>query len=135
MSAIEGMYEVRDYRPEDKNFIMATFLRGMYYGNEFYNLIPKQIFMDNFKHVADALVSGKYQVNIACLKDDTDVILGFSVLSKDFSKIEYCFVKAAWRKQGIARTLLPRNPTSFTHFTSLGLILVPKFNNPVFNPF
>ena len=128
-------HEIRGYRSEDKNFIKATFLRGLYYGNDFYNLIPKQIFMDNYKNVAEALVSGNYQINVACLKDDTDVILGFSVLSKDFATIDWVFVKAAWRKQGIAKSLLPQYPTDFSHFTLLGLSLSKKYKDCVFNPF
>lgn len=134
-SKILDLYEVRDYVPGDKNFVMATFLRGLYYGNDFYNLIPKQIFMDNYKLVGEAFFSDRYKIYVACLKEDKDVILGFSVLTADHQSIAWVFVKAAWRKQGIAKTLLPKYPKYITNFTTLGLTLLPKFKNCVFNPF
>lgn len=128
------VYEIRDYRPEDKSFIMATFLRGLYYGNEFFKLIPKKIFMDNYKLIIEALLN-KHIIKVACLKEDPDIILGYSVLSKDFQIIHFCFVKSAWRKNGIARSLLPKYPTCVTHFTTMSLDLMKKFPDCVFNPF
>lgn len=129
-----NLYTIRAYKDEDKNFILATFLRGLYYGNEFYNLIPKPVFMSNYDRVGDALIKNA-TIKIACLTDDPDVILGYSILSKDGRVLHWCFVKSSFRQQGIAKSLVPYNFTNFTHFTSLGLILAKKFNNLTFNPF
>jgi GNAT superfamily N-acetyltransferase len=133
-SKIDNLYTIRDYVEADRNFILATFLRGLYYGNEFYNMIPKQAFMDNYKQVGEVLLS-RAVVKIACLTEDPDVILGYSIVSQDHKNIHWCFVKAAWRKQGIGKSLLPQSPENFTHFTSLGLSLIKKYNNLTFNPF
>ena len=129
-----SLYEIRDYKPEDKAFIMATFLRGLYYGDSWFSLVPKDIFMANYKLIAEALLS-KHQVKVACLCEDKDVILGYSILSKDFSTIHFIFVKTLFRKQGIGRALLPSQPTCVTHLTTLGKSLLPKFKNCIFNPF
>lgn len=90
--------------------------------------------MSNYKLVAEALLK-KRTIKIACLKEDPDVILGYSVLSNDYQTIDWVFVKSAWRNKGIARSLLPLYPTSVTHLTKLGKELLPKFKDCVFNPF
>lgn len=130
----EDIYEIRDYRPEDHAFIMSTFLRGLYYGNEFFNIMPKDLFMAYYKLIGEALIS-KSQVKVACLKDDADIILGYSVLSQDFSVVHWVFIKRAFREQGISKRLLPERPSQFTHFTTMGLEYAKRFENVVFNPF
>lgn len=134
-SPVKHLYTLRTYKKEDEAFVMATMLRGLYYGNEFFNLMPdKNAFMDNYKLICQALIQ-KHIVVVACLKDDPDTILGYSLTSADGSTIHFCFVKKAWRKQGIGRELLPKAPKLFSHFTTLGLDLVKKFPDCTFNPF
>lgn len=130
----EGQYEVRDYKPEDHAFIMSTFLRGLYYGNEFFNLMPKDLFMAYYKLIGEALLKVS-QVKIACLKDDPDIILGYSIMNQDFSVIHWVFIKSAFRKQGISKRLLPERPSQFTHFTKTGLEYAKRFENIIFNPY
>lgn len=141
VSNFQGLYNIRDYKPSDKNFIMATFLRGLYYGDSWFSLMPKSAFMDNYKHVAEAMLK-KHTVKVACLKDDPDVILGYSILSHDFKGVHWVYVKESkrangdtWRRKGIAKSLLPERPEYFTHLTELGKSLMPKFKDTVFNPF
>ena len=130
----ESLYEIRDYGPNDKAFVMATFLRGLYYGDSWFSLIPKDAFMMNYKHIAEALLN-KHLVKVACLKEDKDVILGYSILSKDFQTLHFVFVKSAFRKQGIGRSLIPHSISTVTHLTTLGKSLMNKLSNCVFNPF
>lgn len=134
MSSFAGLYDVRDMRPGDKNFILATFLRGLYYGDSWFSLIPKDIFMENYKKVAEALVANQ-NVKVACLKDDPDTIIGYSILSHDYQTLHWVQVKSAWRKHGVARALTPAHPTQVSHLTKLGLQLMSKLENCVFNPF
>lgn len=143
MNKFAGLYDIRDAKESDKNFIFASFLRGLYYGDSWFSLIPKNIFMDNYKKVIEILFdSPKAVIKVACLKEDPDVILGYSILSADYTTIHWVYVKnskladgTSWRRQGIARSLLPQYPTSVTHLTKLGKELLPKFENTVFNPF
>lgn len=134
MSEFAGLYDIRDMKEGDKNFVLATLLRGLYYGDSWFSQIPKDIFMSNYKLVAQALV-GKANIKIACLKEDEDTIIGYSILSHDFLTIHFVYVKEKWRKHGIAKSLLPKYPTSVTHLTELGKTLLPKFKDAVFNPF
>ncbi len=132
---LASLYEIRDYDAAgDEAFVMATFLRGLYYGNEFFSIIPKDLFMDNYKLVIGALLS-KNQVKVACLREDPSVILGYSIISNDFKTLHWVFLKKAWRLQGIGRSLVPKYITSVSHFTSMGLPLLKKFDNCVFDPF
>lgn len=136
MPDFSGMYNIRDMEVADKNFILATFLRGLYYGDSWFSMIPKQIFMDNYKKVIETLVdSPDCVVKVACLKDEPNVILGYSILSNDFQGIHWVFCKTVWRKRGIAKALLPKYPTYVTHLSSLGKSLLTKFDKTIFNPF
>ena len=134
-SELQKLVAVREYNPEvDKAFIMATFLRGLYYGDSWFSLMPKNNFMNAYKQVVSALIdrSGVY---IACLKDDPNVILGYSIVSKDGSTLHWVFVKSIWRKNGVGKALLPKNLKCVTHLTALGKQLLPKFENCIFDPF
>lgn len=136
MSTFKGLYDVRNAKPEDRNFILATFLRGLYYGDSWFSAIDKKAFMENYKKVAEALISGNNTIiNIACLKDEPDVILGYSILSSDYQTIHWVFVKESWRKKGIAKSLCPQYPSTVTHLNKLGKTLLTKFPGVIFNPF
>lgn len=128
--------DIRDYSPKDLAFIKATMLRGLYYGDSWFSLIPKDRFMNAYKHFVDTLLaSPKNIVKVAVLKEDSDVILGYSILSKDFTKIHWVFVKKDWREKGIGRALLPQYPVVATHLTITGKNLIHKFPGCVFDPF
>ncbi len=136
MSDFRGLYDIRDYKSSDKSFVLATFLRGLYYGDFFFDLIPKDIFMANYKKIAEAmLTTPRVVIKVACLKEDPDVILGYSILSSDFQTVHWCFVKTPWRMKGIAKSLLPSNPSYISHLSALGKSLMSKFPNAVYNPF
>lgn len=134
MSKFIGLYDIRDLKESDENFVLSTFLKGLYYGDSWFSQIPKNIFMDNYKKVAQALVKTQV-IKIACLKDDPDVIIGYSILSHDYQTIHFVYVKEKWRKRGIGRSLLPQYPNAVSHLTTLGKSLLNKLNNPNFNPF
>lgn len=130
------LVKVRDYKPEDKAFVVATFLRGLYYGDFYFGLIPKPVFMENYAKFFEALLaSPNTVVMIACDKEDEDLIRGYSVLSSDLSTIHWVYVKSGWRRQGIARMLTPQRPDAVTHLTKLGVSLLPKIPTAIFNPF
>jgi hypothetical protein len=137
MADFEGLYAIRDGIPEDHALIYATLLRGVYYGDSWFSFIPKNIFMDNYKvFVGTLLASSKVAIKIACLPEQQDVIIGYSIISHDYNTIHYVYVKAAWRQSGVARSLLPKFPVAVTHLTKLGKqLLISKFPNAVFNPF
>lgn len=127
-------YEIRAAREGDLNFVRATFLRGLYHGDSWFSLIPYKVYMTAYHPIVEAIIARNF-VWIACLKDDPDTIIGYSIVSRDASTITWVYVKAKWRKLGIARSLLPQYPTAVTHLTALGKTLLTKFENCIFNPF
>ncbi len=137
MNELQSLYTIRGMRVEDENFIYATFLRGVYYGNSWFEEIPKDIFMIHYKRVAEELLKGtKTVVQVACLKEDPSIILGYSILSNDFKTIAWVYVKDKWRKKGIGRSLVPASPQSVANLTEVGKRLLNKFEiKPIFNPF
>jgi GNAT superfamily N-acetyltransferase len=134
MDKFIGLYDIRDFKESDANFIYASFLKGLYYGDSWFSSIPKDIFMENYKKVIQVLIK-KSEVKIACLKDEPDVIIGYSILSIDYQTIHFVYVKEKWRNRGIGKSLLPQYPSAVTHLTTLGKKLLNKINNPIFNPF
>ena len=132
----QGLYQIRDMVDTDKPFILATMLRGIYYGNSWFSKIPKDVFMDNYKNVISNILSNpKNYVKVACLPEDPDVILGYSILSPTMKRIAWVYVKNSWRKRGIGKSLLPQFPTSCLHLTALGESLMSKYPDIVFDPF
>ena len=127
-------YFIRPYKPEDKSFIMASWLRGLYYGDTWFSLIPKQIFMENYKHFLEALLD-KSTIRIACSSEDPDQIFGYAVLSKSLQTVHWIFIKTLYRKKGIANQLVPKDITFVSHLTPLGQSLMVKRPGCVFNPF
>jgi len=136
----EDLIEIREPHPGDLSFIRVTWLKGLYYGGGgFFRKIPKTIFMESYKEVIDkVLTSPTVIVNIACLKEDKDVIVGYSVSRKaaDITVLDFVYVKKDWRGIGIARDLLPKTIYAASHLTRAGEALLEKlYPSAIFNPF
>ncbi len=132
----KDLIEVRPYREGDRNFIFSTWLRGLYYGDSWFSDIPKHIFMESYHGVVERiLASPATVVSIACLKEDPDTIVGYSVAHTkgDIAALDWIFVKSAWRKIGVARSLVPTGVSACTHLTRVGRSLKPATWD--FNPF
>lgn len=131
-----SLYTIRPAKDTDINFIMATWLRGLYYGDSWFSSIPKHIFMSNYKKLAKNLIESKYiDVHVACLPDDLDTIIGYSVVTKNSEAVVWVFVKTAFRRLGVAKSLIPKEPKYVTHLTALGKTLMSKLPRTEFNPF
>ena len=119
----------------DKNFIYKTWLRGLYYGDDWVGEIQDSIFYPNYNDVIDEIFSRPtVQINMAVLKDDEDVILGYSVSEPLNSVLHWVFVKKSWRRIGIAKMLIDFEPSIVTHLTFVGKSLKNRYNL-IFNPF
>lgn len=116
---------------EDANFVFATWLKGYYYGSKATKTISKTSFMMEYHKVIENILSKpSTQVAVAALKDDPDVIIGYSVF--DGPVLHWVFVKDGWRKMGIAASLTDLPFTVCTHQTELGHKIRP---NLIFDPF
>lgn len=142
---------LRSMRKEDEAFVYSTWLKAIYYGNRWktgfledsndppreapvdvYGAIDKQAFFSAYHAFLGRLFAKPtICVLICCLKEDQDVILGYSVTEPGV--LHFVFVKEPWRRLGIARDLIPANTKVFTHLTKLGWML--RRRDWKFNPF
>jgi hypothetical protein len=139
----KSLIQIRDYRLDDRNFILATWLRGLYYGETLYKEIPKDIFMENYHAILEHYLNRPdVKIKVACLKDDPDIILGYTttrtvtIFGDPIQVLDWAFTKSAWRSIGIAKSLLPGNLRAFTHATKSGMsIAKTKYPQLIYNPF
>jgi hypothetical protein len=99
--------------------------------------IDEKAYYANYPGVLERLIA-KPTVNvlIACLADDTTVVLGWIAFEPARSLGHFAFVKRPWRRQGVLRLLLSQIPTikQVSHLTKPGNSIRIK-NNWSFNPF
>lgn len=125
---------IRSGIQDDKNFIYASWLRGLYYGDSWFSEVPKNVFMEQYHKVIDYILNNPATiVRVACLKEDPTVILGYAILKTD-GGVHWVFCKKSWRNIGIAKDLLGSNTKYATHLTKIGLN-VAKNKGIIFNPF
>lgn len=123
----------RDFLPEDKAFIMATWLKGLYYGNSWFGAIRKGIYMNHYGKVLEMILSKPtIEIKVSCLKEDEDVILAYAVYEGDV--LHWVHTKESWRNIGLAKGLIPSNITTVTHLNKVGRTLM-VLKQLAFNPF
>lgn len=109
---------IRPITETDLPFIFATWLKGLYHGNEFYSKIKQDVFYAQYHKMIETILP-KSMIKIACLEDEPDVIIGYCVFETD--RLHWIFVKKAWRKLTIAKQLLNDVPfTRVSHLTKVG---------------
>lgn len=116
----------------DTGFILETWLKGLRYSNSWFECIDQRAYFSTYLEIIKRILARpSVTTHIACLRDDPDVILGYSVTEPEI--LHWVFVKAAWRRIGIGSDLIPKDTKTITHLTKLGLQLKPDFVS--FNPF
>jgi hypothetical protein len=130
------LVSIREGTPGDRNFILSTFLLGLYYGDSVFSNMEKDTFMKGYHIIAETLVdSSNTSLWVACLKEDPTTILGYALLNATATAVHFTFVKKPWRHIGIMKSLIPDTINSCTHLTKVGLSLIKKNPKIVFNPF
>lgn len=132
MTEINGIQiELRDPQPGDINFLLSTMLKGLYYGSKFWGLVDQDSFFTNYEpYLKTAMINNN--ISIACLADDPDIILGYSVYKG--SNLQFIFVKKSYRKLGVGKLLYPSGIETVSHLTDIGNSIRLKLGLK-FNPF
>lgn len=127
---------IRPYRPSDKSFIYSTWLKGLYHGHYEALGVPKEVFYAYYPTVLDNLLArASVGCLIACLADDSEVIVGYVVLESDAMAAHWGFIKAGWRGMGHFKALLSCSEISFySHTTKPGAAIAKKYGL-TYNPF
>ena len=125
---------IRDSNPGDINFILATWLRGLKYGNDWFQMIDPDIYFSIYQSAIEAILAKpNITVKVACLKDDPEVVVGYAVYANQ--RLDWVFVKKAWRGIGIAKSLIPDDIKTVSHITAVGKKILHKHQGVKFNPF
>lgn len=130
----KDLITIRNMYPDDWNFILATWLKGLRYGNDWFGLIEAPVYYESYQKVIENILQLPITtIRVACLQDSPDVILGYSVSRG--TVIDYIFVKKNWRGIGIAKSLVPDGVTTASHLTEVGKAILKKYPTITFNPF
>lgn len=134
MTTKSELITIRDAESGDINFILATWLRGLKYGNDWFQMIDPEAYFLVYQKVIEAILQRPDTVvKVACLVEDRDVLIGYSVYAGD--RLDWLFVKKNWRNIGVARSLVPENINVITHLTAVGKTILRKHPTVKFNPF
>lgn len=120
--------------PDDyKNLIRAPFLNSLRYGNDLFKLVDRDSYFLNYSRYIEFLLQRQsLVVRAAVLIDET--VLGWSIVED--KTLHYVWVKKELRRQGIGRSLLPKEFDTITHITNVGInIWVNKFPEVKFDPY
>jgi hypothetical protein len=93
--------KIRPAEPTDLNFIFDSFRASISFDAELGRDVSRRVFVREFMRTIDEILKVS-KVAVACKADEPDIILGYLVYDH---KIQFCFVKMAFRQMGIARAL------------------------------
>lgn len=133
--------QVRRGLPGDFNFIISTWLRSFKHASYFAKRIQNAIFY-RFHHNLCTRLLARSQVFVACDRVDPNVIYGWLVTEKFEGNdvVHYVYVKAPFRRMGIAATLLvgasvDPNTLVFSHWSYAVDKLLIKYPKMVYVPY
>lgn len=124
---------VRDVTASDLPFIYPTWLKGLRYGNSWFEAIDQGVYFAAYKLVIQRLLDTS-TTKVVCMADDPEIILAYAVYSQDQKTLHWAFTKDAWRNFGFQRQIVPATVTSVSHLTEAGNSIRKK-HRWTFNPF
>lgn len=125
---------IRPWNFNDEPLIFSSWLKGFRYGNKYMELSDSAIYYSCYHKLIERILGDpRTIVLVACLKEDEDVVVGFSVICQN--RLDWVFVKKQWRGNGIAKDLVPDNIASVSHLTDTGISIMKKYPGVIFNPF
>ena len=133
MSA-EAQVVLRVANEADRPFILSTYLKGQFFGSDYYkHMGPDAFYKEGKADIESILALPQVLVHVACLEDDPSLILGFLIFSPH--NVIWCHVKKDYRSKGICNFLLKDlDARTFSNYTKAGLAIAKK-KGLTFNPF
>lgn len=124
--------------PEFKNVIRAPFLNTLKNGNDWFKLIDRDAYYSKYSTFIDQLLLRPMALIrmalIPSIDTDPEVVLGWSL--SENKTVHYVWVKDDLRRQGIGKTLLPKEFDTFSHLTHKGMsIWGSRYPEVKFDPF
>lgn len=110
--------------PMDQPFIYASWRNSATYS------VPRGTFKlskEDFRRMTGRIreMLKDAHVRIACLEEDPQTIIGYSVTNG--AHLNWIYVKVEYRKKGIGALLFPKNVTTVTnHLTKIGRVIAQE---------
>ena len=126
---------LRQWRPNDRGFVIKTWLDGAWAGNEYFKEVDEDLFKSVYSTIIQSIVERpETKITVACLAEDDTVIVGFSVVRELKDRVlDWVFVRPTWRGKHIAKELVG-TVDWVTHLTKPGRAI--KWQKKLkFNPF
>lgn len=145
---MESTYVIKEIKGADptldqyKALILATWLRNLRHGCDFFSIVEPKAFFDTYSKIITGLLKRPdCTVRLAVLSDDADTVVGWCVY--EGKVLHFVYVKAGEkgataRKQGVAKSLLPKGIEVTTHMTRMGQSIWKRntnYKHIIFNPF
>lgn len=115
--------EIRSPQQGDINFILSTFLKGIKYGSPVFKEVESKAYFKEYHQKLLGILSRTHlTARMAVLGSDPSIILGYAIVEPqgDSDVLHYVYVKAGWRRQGIAKKLLSNlKITHVSHITDM----------------
>jgi len=119
----KSLIATRKSQPSDVPFIYSTWLQGYLHGNDWLNPLSQPSYYEMARtNLNDLFQRPHCECIIACLKEDPEIILGYSVFEKTEHKttLHWVWVKPVWRTIGIAKQITPTDIDYVSHLTKVG---------------
>lgn len=137
MSDQSKPWTIRPAVESDIPFIYSTWLRSYRLDSAIGSTCKKSVFFNGYNAILDAILSNPNAVcSVAVSPENSNVIYGYAVYESN--AIHYCFVKEAFRRWGIAKSLLQAQAPHLRYYTHRTFSLVPlmsKIDRLDYNPF
>ena len=129
-----AMWTFRPAVGKDIPFIYATMLNSLRVDSVIGSSTRKSVFYNEYNPILDNILLNA-RVTVACLPDDSNVILGYAI--HDGNLLHYVYIKEAFRLQGIAKDLYQHigQPNIITHETKTAMPIIANSVNFIYNPF
>lgn len=115
----------------DEPFIYASWIKGVFYSDGKHRRAHIADFYKYYHDIISKIIESPIaKITIACLQDDDDIILGYSV--SEPQTLHWVYVKPAWRGIGLCQDLVPQDTATVTHMTYMGFKVKP--NHVEFKP-
>lgn len=109
MTAAPALSQVayRGLRPDDEPFIYSAWLKSVRNDSHVYACVPDKVFYEGHHSVIERLLKSRdTEVTLACLLDDSAVLIGFAITDMTHGTMHFVYVKSPFRRMGVATGLL-----------------------------
>jgi hypothetical protein len=131
---VEAVVIIRQCEAADKNLILASWLKGQYYSNPYWqHMKPADYYKLYTQKITDILYRPDTRIDIAVMAEDPSIIMGYLVYEGNI--VHWAFVKKDFRSTGILKLLVNNKKFDvYTASTKSGTAIAQKYGLS-FNPF